>query len=163
PAGLEALFASRPDLFVFDAASSRANSVEDDYRIKETISAGYAMGVVDVTPALRLTLGARIEHTDVRASANAFVSSMTATGFGPGADPCAGVPFEQNDILPTSGARSYTNVTPAFLAKWDNGGDWVLRASLTHTFARPDYVDLAPISTLEISATPDPSTGQPVL
>jgi TonB-dependent receptor len=163
PAGLEALFAQRPDLFVFDAASSRENSVEDDYRIKETIWAGYVMGTVDVTPALRITLGARVEHTDVRASANAFVAAMTATGFAPGDDPFAGLPFVRNDILPTSGERSYTNVSPAVLAKWDDGGAWVFRTSLTHTFARPDYVDIAPISTLVVSAAPDPASGEPVL
>ncbi|HEV7690143.1 MAG TPA: TonB-dependent receptor [Hyphomonadaceae bacterium] len=163
PAGLEALFAQRPDLFVFDAASSRANSVEDDYHINETIWAGYAMAVVEATPALRLTLGARIEHTSVRATANAFVAAMSASGFGPGVDPFAGLPFVQSDILPTSGTRSYTNVSPAVLAKWDAGEAWVLRASLTHTFARPDYVDLAPISTLSVSAAPDPTSGAPVL
>src|SRR5262249_39128100 len=81
PAGLEQLFDQRPDLFTFDAASSRANSVEDDYRIHETIWAGYLMGTLDVTSALRLTLGARVEHTDVRASANTFVATMTASGF----------------------------------------------------------------------------------
>src|SRR5262249_33152438 len=65
--------------------------------------------------------------------------------------------------LQASGSRSYTNVSPALLAKWDAGGDWVFRASLTHTFARPDYVDLAPISTLDVVAAPDPVTGAPVL
>lgn len=163
PAGLEALFAARPDLFVYDAVSSRWNSVEDDYRIRETILAGYAMGVIEVTPALRLTVGARVEHTDVEASANAFVSSMTATGFEPGEAPLAQLPFAQGDILPTLGGRDYTNVSPAVLLKWDRGEAWVLRASLTHTFARPDYVELAPISTLSIAATRDPESGLAVL
>jgi TonB-dependent receptor len=163
PAGLEALFAARPDLFTYDAASSRANSVEDDYRINETIWAGYAMAAIEPTPALRITLGARIEHTDVSASANAFVAAVSATGFAPGATPLANLPFAQSDILSTTGARSYTNISPAVLAKWDDGGPWIFRASLTHTFARPDYVDLAPISTLSVSATPGPGEGAPVL
>jgi len=162
PAGLEALFSSRPDLFVFDAMSSRANSVEDDYRIRETIWSGYAMASLDLTSALRLTLGARVERTNVHATANAFVASVSASGFNPGDNPSASLPFAQNDILPTSGERSYTNVSPAVLAKWDDGGDWVFRASLTHTFARPDYVDLAPISTLSVSVTRDPATAAPV-
>lgn len=148
PAGLETLFASRPDLFVFDAASSRANSVEDDYRIHETIWSGYAMGSLDATPALRLTLGARVEHTQVDARANSFVEAV---------DGGASLPFAQSDILPTHGQRDYTNVSPAILAKWDDGGDWVFRASWTNTFARPDYVDLAPISTLAVTASPGPA------
>jgi TonB-dependent receptor len=163
PAGLEALFARRPDLFVFDAASSRENSVEDRYRIRETIWAGYLMGEVEVTPALHVTLGARVERTDVRAAANAFVADLSATGFPAGVAPFAGLPFARADILPTAGGRSYVNVAPALLAKWDAGGAWVLRASSTRTFARPDYVDLAPISTLSVSAEPDPRTGAPVL
>lgn len=163
PAGLEALSARRPDLFVFDAASSRENSVEDRYRIRETIWAGYLMGVVEVTPALRVTLGARIERTDVRATANAFVTALSATGFPAGAAPLAGLPFAAGDILPTSGGRRYADLAPAVLAKWDAGGAWVFRASATRTFARPDYVDLAPISTLSVSAELDPRSGAPVL
>lgn len=161
PSGLEALFSSRPDLFVFDAASSRANSVEDDYRIREIIWSGYAMGSLDLTPALRLTVGARVERTDVHAAANAFVASVLTSDFNPDDSPSASLPFAQNDILPTSGERSYTNVSPAVLAKWDDGGDWVFRTSLTHTFARPDYVDLAPISTLSVSVVRDPATAAP--
>ena len=59
PTGLEAVLASQPEMFVFDAASSGANSVEDDYRIQEIIWSSYAMASLDLTPALRLTLGAR--------------------------------------------------------------------------------------------------------
>ena len=163
PTKLEALFAGRPDLFAFDAAASRENSVEDRYRIHESIWAGYLMGVVEVTPALEVTLGARVERTDVRATANAFVADLSATGFPAGLDPFADLPFARSDILPTSGGRSYVNVAPALLAKWDAGEAWVLRVSSTRTFARPDYVDLAPISTLSVSAEPDPRTGAPVL
>ncbi len=42
---------------------------------------------------------------------------MSATGFEPGVDPFARLSFAQNDILPVSGERSYTNVSPAVLAK----------------------------------------------
>lgn len=159
PGGLEALFAQRPDLFAFDAASSRANSVEDDYRIRETIWSAYAMGSLDLSSAFRLTVGARVENTNVRASANAFVASVYAMD---GNLPSA-LPFAPNDILPTQGERSYTNLSPAVLVKWDDGADWVFRASWTNTFARPDYVDLAPISTLSVSTSVDPATGVPVL
>lgn len=155
PTGMEALFARRPDLFVFDAASSRENSVEDRYRIHETIWAGYLMAAVEATPALHVTFGVRVERTDVSAIANAFVAPSAAS--------FAGLPFAPGDILPTSGGRGYTNLAPAVLAKWDAGGAWVLRASATRTFARPDYVDLAPISTLTVLAEPDPHTGAAVL
>ncbi len=163
PAGMETLFARRPDLFTFDAASSRENSVEDLYRIHETIWAGYLMGAIEVTPALHVTLGARVERTNVEATADAFVAALSATGFPAGVDPLAGLPFARADILPTSGGRHYVNLAPAMLAKWDAGGAWVLRASATQSFARPDYVDLAPISTLSVSVEPDPRTGAPVV
>lgn len=163
PGGLEALFSARPDLFVYDAPTSRANSVEDDYRIRETLWSAYAMTTVAPTPDLRLTLGVRVEHTRLRASANAFVSQLSATGFPPGVDPLADIPWSVNDILTTSGSRDYTNVLPAILVKWDDGGGWILRASLTHAFARPDYVSLAPISNLSAAVVPDPSTGAPLL
>ncbi|MBO9545444.1 TonB-dependent receptor [Caulobacter sp.] len=155
PAGFEALFDRRPDLFTFDAAASRENSVEDRYRIRETIWAGYLMGEVAVTPALRVTLGARVERTRVDAIANAFVADITGAA--------AGLPFGRADILPTSGGRGYVNFAPALLAKWDAGGAWVLRASSTQTFARPDYVDLAPIARLSVSVATDLRTGESVL
>jgi len=163
PAGVEALFARRPDLFVFDAAASRENSVEDRYRIHETIWAGYLMGAVDMTPALHVTLGARVERTNVQAKADAFVAALSATGFPAGVDPLPDLPFAQADILPTAGGRHYLNLAPALLVRWDAGGAWVLRASATRSFARPDYVDLAPISTLSVSVAPDPRTGAPVV
>lgn len=159
PDGFEHLVAAHPELFELDAADSLANSVEDDYLLRETILAGYVMGSLDLTPALRVTVGARIEHTDLSASANAFVREVSATGFNPEADPVTALPLAEADILPLQGGHRYTNVSPAVLAKWDDGGAWVLRAALTHTFARPDYVDIAPISTLSVFLERDPATG----
>ncbi|MGH1558889.1 TonB-dependent receptor plug domain-containing protein [Caulobacter segnis] len=112
PAGMEALFTRRPDLFAFDAASSRENSVEDRYRIRETIWAGYLMGAIEVTPAFHVTVGARVERTNVEATADAFVAVLSATGFPAETDPLATLPFRQADILPTSGGRHYLRPRP---------------------------------------------------
>ncbi len=89
---------------MFDAASSRENSVEDRYRIHETIWAGYLMAAVEATPALHVTFGRAGRAHDVSATANAFVAPSAAS--------FAGLPFAPGDILPISAAAATRTPRP---------------------------------------------------
>ncbi|MGH1558897.1 outer membrane beta-barrel protein [Caulobacter segnis] len=53
-------------------------SIENDYHLQEDIYAGYLMGELHITPALSVTAGARIEHTNSDISAQGFVAQVTA-------------------------------------------------------------------------------------
>ena len=41
-------------------------------------------------------------------------------------------------------SKSYLNVLPSVLLKWDAGDDLKLRAAFTNTLSRPKYADLVP-------------------
>jgi len=148
-AGYEAYFEQNPSNFYYDDASSRANSMENDYTLNENIYAAYVMGNYHITDATSVTAGVRIEQTDSDIAAMGFVASATR-------DPLilpgqSKLPFNTSDIVDISRSNSYTNVLPAVVARWELADDWLLRASVTSNIGRPDYTDMAPISTIVAS------------
>ncbi|WP_423604941.1 TonB-dependent receptor [Sphingomonas sp. MS122] len=155
-AGYEAFFAAHPEYFTYDAVSAAANSMENDYRLDENIYAGYAMLDFHVTPSFSVIAGARVEHTDSDIFAQGFVASVTSNpGIPAGRSRLGEVPFKTSDIIDISRRHSYTNVLPALVARWDIGKNWLLRGSVTTNIGRPDYTDIAPISTVVVSESYD--------
>jgi TonB-dependent receptor len=149
--GYEAYFEANPQNFYYDDATSRANSMENDYTLSENIYAAYVMGNYHITDALSVLAGVRVEQTDSDISAMGFVASATR-------DPLilqgqSRLPFNTSDIVDISRSKSYTNVLPAISMRWDIANDWLLRASVTTNIGRPDYTDMAPISTIVASET----------
>lgn len=156
-AGYEAYFDAYPDNFYYDEVTSRANSMENDYRLDENIYAGYLMGEYHLTPSLSLMAGARIERTQSDISAMGFVAAVTSDPNIPeGRSRLGEVPFATSDIVDISRSHSYTNVLPALVMRWDVAKDWLFRASVTTNIGRPDYTDIAPISTIVVSEAYDP-------
>ena len=148
----EAFFNAHPSYFTYDAAGSAANSMENDYRLNEDIFAGYLMGELHLTPALSVTAGARVERTNSDIFAQGFVAQVSADPNTPaGRSRLNEVPFRTSDIIDISRKHDYTNVLPAAVLKWDLAKNWLLRASVTTNIGRPDYTDIAPISTIVVS------------
>jgi len=150
PAAIEAFRADNPADFVFDAPSSAANSIEDDYDLTEQVMAYYLMGSVDLSPRVKLIGGARLETTDVDVSAFAFLSQVE-TQNPPDVTRIDELPFGESDVLDVSDSHSFDNVLPSLILKWDIDDNWLLRASFSTNIGRPDYPDMAPISTLEVA------------
>ncbi len=157
PSGFERLFFTRPDLFVFDVEGSRRNTVEDEYVIYETIRAGFLDTRLQISPQLEVSGGVRIEHTTVNASASLFVRSAAPGASSPAAATEGGL--QRGDILPVSGSNDDLRVSPALLAKWEIYDQWLARASVTSTFARPDFIDMAPISVLDVEISDHSAPG----
>ncbi|MBT2188319.1 TonB-dependent receptor [Sphingobium nicotianae] len=154
--GYEAFFAAHPDYFTYDAVGAASNSIENDYHLKENIYAGYLMGDLHITPSFSLIAGARVEKTDSDISAQGFVASVTSNpGIPAGRSRLKEVPFKTSDIIDLSQSHSYTNVLPAVVARWELAKNWLLRGSVTTNIGRPDYTDLAPISTIVVSESYD--------
>jgi TonB-dependent receptor len=155
--GFENYFARLPGNFYYDDATSRANSMENDYKLDENIYAAYLMANYHFTDALSMIAGVRVEQTDSDISAMGFVAAATR-------DPLilpgqSRLPFATSDIIDISRTNSYTNVLPAVLLRWDIANDWLFRASATTNIGRPNYTDIAPISTIvasEACLTPAP-------
>jgi TonB-dependent receptor len=152
--GYEEYFAKRPGNFFYDDATSRANSMENDYKLREDIYAAYLMGNYHITDNLSVIGGVRVEQTEQDISAMGFVAQVSSQPIIlPSQSRLGEVPFRTTDIIDISRSNSYTNVLPAISMRWDIADDWLLRASATTNIGRPNYTDLAPISTIVVSET----------
>ena len=149
--GYEAYFAANRDQFSFDESSSASNSIEDDYTLEERIAAAYVMASIDLTDTVNLIGGVRIEQTDVDVSAFSFVDTLEQGNAIPdGRSRIDELPFGESDIVDVSASYDYTTVLPSIILRWDPNESWQARASISTNLGRPDYPDVAPISTLEV-------------
>ncbi|HEV7690147.1 MAG TPA: TonB-dependent receptor [Hyphomonadaceae bacterium] len=149
--GYEDYFFRNPGNFFYDDPSSRANSIENDYSLNENILAAYVMGNYHITDDLSVIAGVRVESTDEDISAQGFVAAANRDSSIPVGQ--SRLPFATSDIIDVSHTHSYTNVLPGISMRWDIAKDWLFRASATTNIGRPDYVDLAPITTIVVSET----------
>lgn len=155
--GYESYFDALPQNFYYDDATSRANSMENDYTLDENIYAAYVMANYHITDALSVIAGVRVEQTDADVAAMGFIGSVVADRNTPaGRSRIPSLPFGQSDIIDISRSNSYTNVLPAVSMRWDIASDWLLRASVTTNIGRPDYTDIAPISSIDVAEVYDP-------
>lgn len=114
--------------FELDDEDSFESEFQDDYDVTEDILAGYVMGNADFG-RWNLLAGVRVEQTEVES---------------------AGFLREEDTLTATRIERDgdYTNVLPAVLLRYDATGDLVLRGAWSNTLGRPDYNQIAPISSL---------------
>lgn len=130
----------------FDAPSSSANSVEDDYDYEEDILAFYAY--LDYTVQdFNILAGFRYEKTDASVGANEFRE-----------DERDGTDFVIEPIGPID--IDYENWFPNVQFRYQASDFLVFRGAITYTVGRPAYEDAAPITSreLEILAAPlDPA------
>lgn len=118
-----------PALTTVDPVESLANSVEDDYKIKEYIYSGYAMGSVKLNQ-LTLLGGIRWERTDatIRAVQVRSAGAMLLGRF------------------PTVGTAVYDDFFPNVQAVYRFTDRVVLRGAITETIGRPAYEDARPLA-----------------
>jgi TonB-dependent receptor len=150
---LQAFFESNPSRFTFDALGSLDNSLTQDFRADETVSAGYVMAGLDFE-RWNLLAGVRVEHTSGTYDANELLyDDGTFTG----------------TIRPAAGETSYTDVLPGVHLNFFPRQEVIVRVAWTNTLGRPSYADLAPIRELDDilnedgSYTGGLSTGNPGL
>jgi TonB-dependent receptor len=120
--------------FEISDADTIAESFGVDYRVKETVTAGYLMGQLQVGNATFIA-GARVEQTDT--DFDAF-SIEFVDGDSPNPPPAV------------QGSKKYTNVLPDLLMTWAVREDLLLRAAWTNTIGRPSYEQNVPFRIFEI-------------
>ncbi len=116
--------------------STRNNSLVNDYDVREEVTAGYAMAVLRLD---RLTLipGVRVEHTQDHALGKLITATSSPTqGFN------------------STGDRSYTDVFPGLNAKFEATRDLIFRAAVTTSLGRPNYPDLTPFVSVDVTTSP---------
>lgn len=122
------------------ARDARADLV-NSYDLREEVVAAYVESLFQ-WQALSVIAGFRVEHTDVRVntySGDFFESRPTDPLF----------------IRPVVGKNDYTNLFPHLHLRYDVSHNFVLRASVNQTLARPSYRQLNPSEDIDPTANND--------
>jgi TonB-dependent receptor len=120
------------DSLATDAINTQIQLIDNDAYVTERITAGYLMGTAELG---RLTAvgGVRVEAT---ASTAEFWQLFENSRL-------SGAARFQFPTTTTSRERTYTNVLPSAIFKFDASKNLVLRAAYTSTIARPQFTQLA--------------------
>jgi TonB-dependent receptor len=127
----------------FTLVDQPAEYAAGNFDAEERITAGYGMIEQRFGPRLSLIAGVRVENTNV--DYNGFEYNV-----------------DNDNIRPTTGSQSYTDVLPSINARWDVRPNTVLRAAWTNTLARPNYFDLVPYREVSLDDN-ELATGNPTL
>lgn len=111
------------------------DNLSASFEANEQITGSYAMFNQNLGQKLSIIAGARLEHTKVKFDAHQILVDEEG----------------ESSATPTSGTHTYLNVMPAFHAKYLWNTNTVLRAAWTNTLARPNYIDLAPSRSVDLS------------
>ena len=132
----QAYIAANPGVVTLNVASSRTNSLINDYDVSERIYAGYAMGTFKFD---RLTLipGVRVERTEDDLKSKVITAASTL-----------------NQGFNSFGKSEYTDVFPGVNARFDVNRNLVLRGAITTATARPNYQDLSSFVSVDLTTSP---------
>jgi len=121
-------FYAHADQFEVSEEDTIAESFGVDYRVREDVTAAYAMATVEVGTATFIG-GVRVEQTDTDFNAYdvMFVDGDAA-----------------NPPPEVKGSKKYTNWLPDLLMTWAVRDDLLIRAAWTNTIGRPSYEQNVP-------------------
>jgi TonB-dependent receptor len=103
-----------------------AEEIAASYDAEETMSAGYIRFDQKIGRKLDLTAGLRVENTRLRYTGRIYDADEDKTTTSPQVK------------------ENYTNLLPSLLLKYNVNDEFNVRASFTHTIARPKYSALVP-------------------
>lgn len=109
----------------FEEESDPKEFLSQNYHAKEQIYAGYIRWDQHLSERTAIILGARIEHTKIDYTGN-------------------NVEDEEKLIGEIRNKNSYTNLLPGITLKHNFTDNFILRAAVTTSLARPNYYALAP-------------------
>ncbi len=127
----------------FTLADQPAEYAAGNFSATERITAGYGMIEQRFGPTVSLVAGVRVENTNV-----------DYDGFEYNVD--------NDNVRPTTGSQSYTDVLPSLNVRWDVTPNTVVRGAWTNTLARPNYFDLVPYREVSLEDN-ELSLGNPAL
>jgi len=116
----------------FEEESNPKEFLSQNYRAKEQIVAGYIRWDQNITERTALILGARIEHTRIDYTGN-------------------NVEDEEELVGEIRNKNNYTNILPGITLKHNFTDNFILRAAVTTSLARPNYYALAPYVNTNLS------------
>ncbi|RFM26150.1 TonB-dependent receptor [Deminuibacter soli] len=107
------------------------------YHGHENVTAGYVMADYDVTDKLHITGGVRNEYTAFELNS----STLTTSGAG-------------TRVSPISVNKQYNSLLPMLHAKYSLNDQLNIRAAFTRTFIRPNFTDLNPGESSDLTKSP---------
>jgi TonB-dependent receptor len=125
----DAFFNSNKAQFELDTEGSIGDSLAGDFKVKERITAGYAMARLKVGQFTAIP-GVRVEHTSSDYAAKAVLDTYSIDDINNGYD--------------TFGSQNYTDFFPGINLRYDIDPSLVLRGAVTRAIGRPNYEQLAP-------------------
>jgi TonB-dependent receptor len=133
-AAREFLLNARNTLLAFPSFLRPADSVGRDYKIGERVEAFYGMATFEPAEKMEISAGARYERT--RLSAQGFYYESEADG-----DLLGGQSIYRSGDLGTT-SRSYGNLLPSAVLRWEPRKDLVARASYGRGIKRADFKEV---------------------
>ncbi|WP_019960197.1 TonB-dependent receptor [Woodsholea maritima] len=117
----------------------------NDRTSKETVYAGYAMGVAEWND-WQVFGGVRVEHTEVE---NDYFSSVRRITLDEG-----GVELDDVTVARRGSSEgSYTNVLPSIHVNYRPNENWVYRGAIWTSIARPNFEDMTSRESVSVSQT----------
>ncbi|WP_312188216.1 TonB-dependent receptor domain-containing protein, partial [Sphingobacterium sp.] len=112
-------------------------SASSIYTGKETVSSGYIMADYDVSENLKLVAGLRNEYTSTQLHGKRVLP--TSSG---------------NQLVTSEIENNYNALLPMFHLKYKLNNNANLRGAFTRTFVRPNFGDMTPGTSIDVSSTP---------
>ncbi|WP_295117047.1 TonB-dependent receptor [uncultured Chitinophaga sp.] len=141
---------------LYDTAALRANGMRDVspasnassyYEGYESVTAGYVMAEYNVTPKLKMVAGVRNEYTHLELNSTKVTTDASGV-----------------KVTPQTVNNNYNALLPMVHLKYALNEQANLRAAYTRTFVRPNFPDLSPGETADLTKTPATITkGNPSL
>ncbi len=128
---------------LFESSLQPAEFLSSNYKAKERITAGYLRWDQDFNEKTSLIAGVRLEHTAIKYTGNYIMD-------------------EEDLVGEIKNENDYLNVLPSVTLKHKFTDNFILRAAVTTSIARPNYYNLAPYVNV-IPADSEIAAGNPNL
>jgi iron complex outermembrane recepter protein len=123
---------SRDALLATPTFQRRDNTVASDYRLGEDVAAAYVRWDLSLGDQIKVISGLRVERTEF--SSQGFFFESDDNGLN-----AAGVPLSAIDL--GTYERTYTDLMPSVLVRWEPSDQAVVRVSYARGIKRPDFED----------------------
>jgi TonB-dependent receptor len=137
---------ANPALFMNDPLADATQTLPADFNVDERVIAGYVQNTINFGGRFRLQAGVRIESTQGSFLANQVQTQQNT-------DPNS--PFnglrEVINVAPVTGSQDYINVLPSVQFQTRFSNDTILRLGYGIGIARPNFGDLPPHESVDVS------------
>lgn len=133
--------------FKINSVKSATNASSAYFNIDENLYAGYLMGRYTAGP-LMIVGGARIEQTQDKSTGN-VLETVAKGGTHNGTVVTADTTF----VTPIHLRKTYTDIEPSLLVRYEAGDNVFLRAGMYRSVVRPNFADMAPKFSITESTT----------